>query len=338
MYQPDIDELKRVLTATQPYHVVQPFYRVNGFSGSAQTAPLRRSADELLKAFYKKAGLDVETLDRTRKQIQRDEQNALAQQMSEASRQSPWNAKTLRDALEDKRKAYELLNSSRTIPTFVPTRIVLDKPFLIWQTPSGGGHKIDFDSGIESMHSFVNFKIDTNVGGNLTEFGFYFFWRNDNDFPAVVNVDTSLILNGICSAKAASGILSGDACYLQIFTKLSLLEWWDQTSGQPAQPLPESSQMKYAVQFDCSGGGIGSPADYKYEIFFHAPFDLSYTLFTVPGKSVAVFYVALNVSYNFYKGGRDLDDEILVNFSNLSGNSIICPSVIVDVLTPSVQM
>lgn len=338
MSQPDIDELKRVLTAPQPHHVVQPFYRVNGFSGSAPAAPLRQSVAERLKSFYQKAGLDLEALDRTRRQIQRDEEHALAKELSEASKQSSWTAKHLRHAIEDKHKAYDLLNAARTIPALVPTRIVLDKPFLIWQTPSGAGDKIAFDSGIEPMHSFVNFKIDTNVGGNLTEFGFYFFWRNDSDAPAVVDVSTSLILNGICSAKAASGLLSGDACYLQIFTNLSLLEWWDQTSGQPAQPLPESSQMKYAVQFDCSGGGLGSPADYKYKVFFHAPFDLSYTLFTVPGKSVAVFYVALNVSYNFYRGGRDLDDEILVDFSNLSGHSIICPSVIVDVLTPSVQM
>jgi hypothetical protein len=146
-------------------------------------------------------------------------------------------------------------------------------------------------------------------------------------------VDTSLILNGNCVAQAAPGIFSGDSCYLQIFTDLALLEWWDQTDGQPAQPPAQSTQFKYAAQLNCHGGGLGSPADTKYEVFFNAPFDLSYTLFTVPGHSVAVYVADVNVSYNIIDG-RDINDRIAVDFASPGANArIVCPSVNLQILT-----
>ena len=55
--------------------------------------------------------------------------------MSDGVKQSSLNAKALRHSLEEKRKAYELLNTSPIISPFVPTRVVLDKPFMIWGPP-----------------------------------------------------------------------------------------------------------------------------------------------------------------------------------------------------------
>ncbi len=342
MDQLDIDELKRVLTATEPgRREAPPFHRVSSLSAPAQATTLRQSVEQLLKSFGTKAGLDVEKLDQMLRQIQHEEENAFAKQVAELAKQSSWNATTLRHGIEEKRKAHELLNTSRIIPPLVPTRIVLDKPFMIWGPPPTVD-RTAVESNIESMHSSLKFRIDTNKGGGAAEYAFYFFWRNDNDFPVVVNVDTSLILTGFCQAKAGRGIFSGDACFLQIYSELLLLEWWDQTNGLPAQPVPESSQMKYVVQFSSSAGGLGSPPDNKYEHFFSAPFDLSYTLFTIPGKSVAVFYVHLNLSYNFTRGGGDINDRIAVDFKSPQGNySVICPSVNVDILTgppPRVQI
>ena len=161
MNQPDIDELKRVL---QTSRIAPPFQRAYNLSAPAQTTTLRRSVGDLLKSFYTKAGLDIGKLDQMLRQIQRDEENAFKKQMSDGVKQSSLNAKALRHSLEEKRKAYELLNTSPIISPFVPTRVVLDKPFMIWGPPPTRDLP-PFESNIESMHSFIKFKIDVNGGG-----------------------------------------------------------------------------------------------------------------------------------------------------------------------------
>ena len=51
-----------------------------------------------------------------------------------------------------------------------------------------------------------------------------FFGRTTSDSNAVVNVKTSLVLNGICSIGAGKGIFSGDSAYLYVSDWLGLAE------------------------------------------------------------------------------------------------------------------
>jgi hypothetical protein len=330
---PSIDELKKVLTSAPPERRrVAPGLRAAELSRRAQATTRRRGMEALLRSFFTKAGLDVAKLDQMAGQIQRDEREAFAKLAAEAAAHSARDSQALRHALAERRKALELLNTIPIIPPAGPSRIVLDKPFLIWQTPRLEASLVD--TTIEPLHSSVRASINTNTGFDYTQFNFYFFWQNDSDYFAVVNVDTSLILNGFCEIEAATGFLSGDRCGLTLTGQLSLLELWDQTNGQPAQPLFESSQMRAVASLDASGGGFWSSPDIKSQIFVNDAFDLSYSLFPVQGHSVAVFEVSLVVQYGFSEGGGDLTDLIFVDFADEGKNrSVICPSVNLELLT-----
>jgi hypothetical protein len=330
---PSIDELKRVLTAAHTERRrAAPGTRAAALSSQAQATTRRRGVEAHLRSFFTKAGLDVVKLDQMLGQIQRDEREAFARLAAEAATHSARDQQALRHAIAERRRAIELLNTVSIIPPAGPRRIVLDRPFLIWQTPRLEESLVD--SKIESLHSSVKVRINTNTGSDFTQFNFYFFWENNSDFFAVVNVDTSLILNGFCEIEAVNGIFSGDKCFLELTGQLSLLELWDQTSGQPAQPMFENSQRKTAASLDASGGGIFSSADIKSQMFINDAVDLSYSIFAVPGNSLAVFEVSLVVSFAFTDGGGDIADLIFVDFADDGANrSIICPSVNLELLT-----
>ncbi len=331
MPQPTIEELKRVLTATRARREAPPFRRLAGPPGRAQASTLRREADGLLRSFVTKAGLDVAKLDQIREQIRRDEQDAFAKFAAEAAKHADRDRQALRHGIEGKRKAYEALKAPPFLPPAGPSLIVLDRPFLIWQMPQEYGSEF-IDSSYGSMDSSAKFTVETSTGSQSTQIIFYFWWVNDSDFLAVVNVDTSLILNGVCEVGAGTGFFSGDSCFLDLTAQLALLEWWDQTSGQPAQPMPESTQTMLAASLSASGGGIFSSPVFKSQMFINDPFDLSYTMFAVPGNSGVLFEVSLVIEYAFTSGGLNISDLILVDFAT-GANSIICPSVNLTLLT-----
>jgi hypothetical protein len=169
------------------------------------------------------------------------------------------------------------------------------------------------------------------LGGNdNTQFNFAFLWQNDNDYEAVVNVLTALILDGSCEVQAAPGFFSGDTTDLYMNTHLSLLQLWNQ--GPDAyQPLDSQSVLHLNAQ----GGGIfglgGSPG--KPEILQQAVYDLSYSSLLVPPRESAVFEVDLAMSYSSGDLGN-LSNWISVN--SVSGNSgflATCPVVFLELLT-----
>jgi hypothetical protein len=334
MSQPTVDELKRVLSARHArQHGAAPTHRAARPRGRARATTNRREVEQLLRSFFAKSGLDVAKLDQMLRGIQRDERDAFETLAAEDATHVDSDRQTLRYQIEGRQKAFEAINAHPIGGHFASTRIVLDKPFLIWQTPRPNLNEF-IDSHYESLNSSVKIKIDTNTGSDITLFSFYFFWVNDGDFAAGVNVDSSLILNGICEVEAATGFFSGDRCGLSLSAQLTLLEWWNQPDGQPTQPLPQNSQFKTLASLDASGGGIFSSPDFKSRIFSFESADVSFDAFLIPAHSGAVFEVSVGVSYAFTDGGEDIADLILVDFAdNAAGRFISCPSVNLELLT-----
>jgi len=249
-----------------------------------------------------------------------------------ASKQNAFN-----DALQSRVQALGFLTGA-----FAPSLVTLDKPFLIWQWPHPE-LDIFIDSHTESANSFITVYVDKKHGGDDTQFKFHFLWTNESDAWSLVNVTTSLILNGFCIVNADLGIFSGDSVRLFMEAQLGLMRWsgWPpDPNGKPAdqtyEPIRQGSQFQNVVDWNVAGFGYfgGGPPGYNYQrqVFTMTPFDLNYRLFPVPPGGVAIFEVSLRILY-WIEDGND-DSLVLANFFD----RIFCPWVQLEVLTPTATM
>jgi hypothetical protein len=224
------------------------------------------------------------------------------------------NRRAFHRGVEDRRKALDAL-AARIGP---PGVVTLNKPFLIFS------NRTLVDSQIEPLNSFARFKVDTNTGGEIDHVTFYFFWENDADHNVVLNVTSSLVLNGRCAVGAGKGIFSGHSAWIDVFAEMNLFQWWNQP---PTMPLSEASQFQQIVFLQVEGGGLFGDPDSKQQIFSFAPFEFSYTTFLVPPQSPVVIEVSLFMSYNNVEGG-DINDFVINDFEDANlFRRVICPAV-----------
>ncbi|MGA8595883.1 MAG: hypothetical protein WB676_14285 [Bryobacteraceae bacterium] len=231
---------------------------------------------------------------------------------------------------EERRQALSLF--SRILPPFVPVEVVLEEPFLIWQLPNPQSN-IWISEQYAPSDSFVKFLVDTSEGSDSTQFVFYFWWENEQSSFALVNVNTSLILNGTCGVSAAPSVLFGNSASISLSANLTLLQWWEQP---PTQPLYQDSQMQFIVGLLAYTGAsldFGSP-DVKKKDFNFSPFNLSYSMLAVPPQSGVLIEVALQMDYSFDGGELDISEYAMANF-NSGDNFVMCPFVQLEILTAS---
>ncbi len=299
----------------------------------------RQAVGKLLKSHFKKSGLDLEKLRRLaakrRSEILRifEERNAAVG----GRQQSLENV--FREGIESRRKALELLPGPHA-----PFFINLDKPFLIWELPHPE-LDIFIDSQIESMNSSIKVLVQRHQGSDDTTFTFYYLWTNQSEFAAVVNVRTSLVLNGVCEVVASEGIFSGDTDVLSMTASLALIRWsgWGtdpvtgQSNDQTPEPFTQATQTQTATSLSATGGSIFASTFPGAEQFFSfQPFDLSYSLFAIPAGATTLFEVSVEMSYlvDLWRDGTDGSDYILFDFaSDKFARQIICPGVTLEVLT-----
>jgi hypothetical protein len=330
----DTDQLKNALAAR--FKQRRGFSKLRwpaGIPGQSQTAISRPGVNQILKSFFAKAGLDIEKLDQLISHNQNEARLTFEKQVEEAAKHSVADEAALRRGLAGRQKALEILQKFHPGHPRVPSTIVLDQPFLIWQMPDFES-SIFIDSTTEPMNSSVRFEINTNTGNALTQFNFYFLWRNESDGYAVLDASTSLVMNGLCEAGSASGILSGDDTQIIVTTELLPLQWWDQVGGQPTEPVPEQGQSRQIVSLFTSAGGLFSSAGFSAQLVSNALVDLNYQLFGVPSGATAVFEVSVAVQYSISGDGGDISDLVLIDFADKATNrSVICPSVTLQLLT-----
>jgi hypothetical protein len=208
--------------------------------------------------------------------------------------------------------------------------VTLDQPFLIWQLPNPQS-EIFLDQVYAPFGSLIKINAYTTSGSDNTQFIFYFWWNNDADTFALINVSTSLVLNGKCAAAAAPAVLFGNNAYLDMSASLNLLQWWTQP---PTTPAYQSTQFHSITSLHASTGAsfdFGSP-DEKLQVFFFFPVDLSYSMLAVPPQSGLLIEVSVQMDYSFDGGELDLSEFVQADFSSGDG-FIMCPSVQLEILT-----
>jgi hypothetical protein len=329
MTQIDLNEVKRI-SSEIARHRFPPLPKPSPALIKDQAA-----IENLLKSHFSDTGLAVAQLNKLRASLQVERRKLFAEQAAERAKTLPTAETELRQAMLYRREAAQLLS----VP-FQPTFISLDKPFLIWELPHP---ELDIfvDQHVESMNNFIKINAHKHSGGDSTTFTFYFLWTNPSDFAAVANVDTSLILNGVCEVIADTGIFSGHHNYLYLSSYLLLMRWngWgtDPVTGksndQTPYPFPQGTLYQSMAALDVTGGGLfGDPGIAEQEFNFQS-FPFNAELIVLPAGATMLFEVSLLLQYNIEDGG-DFDDVIFDFASDNFGRRILCPQVSLELLTP----
>lgn len=334
----DIEQLKSALPGINKQQLITSAFGRPSFE--KPKFPYRRAVGEILGPFLKKGGVDIAKLDKMSMQNQEELRSIFRRRQADAAKHASAAAAAFRQGVESRRKAFDLL----AVP-FAPYNIILDKPVLVMETPHTELDKF-IDWHTSPLDNWIKVKVDTNAGSDSTQFGFYFMWQNESDAYAVVNVSTSLILNGATQVVAAQGFFSGDTASLYSSAYLSLLRWsgWgtDPVTGNSidgtVEPYYQQTQYQSIESMQVQGGGLFGDVGEDSKSFAYTPFDLGYNVFAIPGGAVAIFEVALSLEYGFADGGN-ISDSVFFDFANEKNNySIQCPFVQLQVLTASPNM
>lgn len=213
----DTSQLKKVVTALNKNDASLKLEREDPLR-LLHHARSQRAIGKFSKAFFEKSGLQSSKLDKLILNRRAELKGIIKKQKADAkkliaSKQNAFNA------LQSRRQALEVMTGA-----FAPSLVTLDTPFLIWQWPHPE-LDIFIDSHTESANSFVTVYVDKKNGADDTQFKFHFLWTNESDAWSLVNVTTSLILNGFCIANADLGIFSGDSVKLLMQAQLYLMRW-----------------------------------------------------------------------------------------------------------------
>jgi hypothetical protein len=332
MAQIDIDEVKRVSAELSTHRL--PQIGIPQTSGALTQNGME--IQKILKSYFDKTGLDTDTLNKLTADRQTERRKLFEKQVADSAKNLNKAQIDFRQAMETQREALQLLATP-----YQSTFITLDKPFLIWQIPHPE-LDIFIDSHIEPLNSSVKISAHKHAGGDSTSFTFYFLWQNPSEFAAVVNVKTSLVLNGFCQVIAASGFFSGHANFLDLRARLDLLRnggWGtDPTTGvSNNQTLFPSQPIQRIKLLQAKGGDLLSQLsgdwDEDHQPFTFEPFPLSRDLIVIPAAASILFEVSLDVSYSIEDGGA-FDDVIIDFASDDFDRRVICPMVALELLTP----
>ncbi|MCU0974450.1 MAG: hypothetical protein MUF80_10940 [Burkholderiales bacterium] len=328
----DKSELKRIISVMKSGKI--PTDQGNANPRPPVASPKRRAAAAMVDLVLQKAGLDGAKFGKLVAEDQRALRADFAKERAIAAKNMRASSATFRSAMTARREAAKLLGAP-----FIPAIVSLDKPFLIWQLPNPQLN-IFIDSHVESMNSFVRVRVNDPTASNSTRFVFFFLWSNETDSFAVVNIRSSLIVNGGCSVQAKSGIFSGAVETLNINAQLAIIRWFgwgmDPVTGtsndQTAHPAFQPTQRQAIAFLRAEGGHIFQGASFKSQSFSFEQFALSHRQLVVPNRASVVFHVSLELSYN-PEDGLDLENNIDVDFSE-RGSAVFCPNLELEVLTP----
>ncbi len=284
----------------------------------------QRNAEQLLTSFLTKSGFEFDKFDMIRVQNQTELKQIAEKEKANAIKNSTSikddfvkNIANWRNSLEN------IVKVGPANPNF--NFIVIGTPFLVW--PSHG--VIMDDPHIEPWKNSVKFKINSNSSSYGSEnVTFYFLWENPDNKYVVLNVGSSLVLNGYCENSADggwAGIFPGGTSNLNLDAKLILYDW---TTQPPTAPYPpESTQNKHILTLTAYGGGYFEAVGAIEHTPATGSYDIGYNLFLIPPHGVAVFEVVLSVQYQNDNARIDVIDFESGDFQ------VICPAVVIAVLS-----
>lgn len=272
------------------------------------------------------AGPDIDEFDNTRARNRTEMRQFLQKQKIAVAKRSSEVKEALHYGIEARRRATEYLASSRrkAVPDLGFRFVVIDTPLFILASQ-------DINLSFQSRAPWNNVaKIegewDTPYPDNgFDDLSFIFVWENPADEPVVVNVESYLVLNGFCDVLAEAGRDPGTwgshASTVGFTTELVVFEYWN---NPPTTPSGQFGQFSAGPGIYADGGGLFGLGDYE-SLAVGGAYDVTYRMFLIPPKGVAVFEVALMIGH-WTNGGY-----IEVDFGSRDFE-IMCPALLMAVV------
>jgi hypothetical protein len=282
------------------------------------------------QSYLAKTGLPIDELTKLRASRQAELRSLFKARLAENAKGFPARESGFRESVDNRHEALRLLATP-----YQSTFVTLDQPFLIWQFPNPD-FSIFVGSNTGPGSSFIKIKMDVQTPKHASygrQCVFHFLWSNDSQFAAVINVRTSLVFNGVCEVYAAPGIFFGHHNTLTIGAHFDIIRWtgW----GDVNQTLlPSLQPYQYVALLDVTGESIFGQRRHEIQEFDFQGFDFSRDLIVVPAGAVTMFKVTVDLSYTM-SDPDELSDQIFFDFADdASGSRIICPSLVLELLTP----
>ena len=235
-----------------------------------------------------------------------------------------------------------LLNHQRadaiTSRPHLSTALVLDQPFLIWELPHPRpGFDPHYEPGNSSMTMSV---LQQSPPGDRTQCIFYFLWNNASAFAAVIDVSTSIVLDGLIQIIGAGGILNPDSTSVSLTSELDIYRWsgWgpDPVTGAATDetllPFSQATQFHTESTMTVTGGHLDSSE--RTQRFPAAATDLGAHLIAVPAGAVTMFEVVVTAQWALTGDGGP--NRVDIDFGSPAFHRrIVCPSLTLGILTPT---
>jgi hypothetical protein len=295
------------------------------YNAELQRLPLerRRANDEIARSFLRKAGVDIESLNDAIAQNDAAFVAATEQLRTRDSRDATLRATAFQAAANRSRETAELLARIRGEP-LLTSFLYLDEPIFIAQSSDRGLGSLA-DWSIAPFNSRMQVSLDERGLGGSPSFSFFFLWVNETGSFQVLDIATSLTVNGFCEVFAANGIFSGDVNQLLADADLSLYQ--PAASGIPDQVISNPFGVLSVTGNGLFGGGA-APA---YQSFDYASRELVCDNLGVASQNSVLIEVTLRLSFG---GPPDSDNHIVVDSADEdAGYFVLCPYVLLKLMT-----
>ncbi len=200
----------------------------------------------------------------------------------------------------------------------------LDQPFLMWEFPHPETD-VWLDSTVQPFGSLFKILVDDSHSHPLRQFVFHFLFTAPED--VVVDVSTSLLLNGNSSVSAAAGIFSGTTVNRFPDGYLDITRWSGWAAGLDQTPVTDDRYTgRFSANLHAQGGHIFGDPGTAGQTFALDQTLLGFTALGIPAGATTMFRVVLEESHAFDDDGGNLSDNVTVDF-NSGSNFAMCPSL-----------
>lgn len=281
----------------------------------ARLMALRGKLEKQLQPLFAEAGSDIAKINKILAEHQNEVGRVLEKEKTKYAKTFAALNKDLRRRIENQRKALEQIAFKPGIVTLVPL-------WTAWNIAELPGN-IPFQSHTEASNNWAvtTFENGTNGSGTV-EVYFWFAWRNPSqDIALVIDAKSDLILQGTCRVHGNSHVIFFGDVSLDMHAELVAYTGIDPISGASVQI--ESFRVLGRPRPPLLGTGPDTAS---------AAISDTYHLSGLPnisvnGGSLVLFAVHFWAHYSVYNGSVSFDFE--------SPGFILCPSVQLEIITPS---
>lgn len=193
------------------------------------------AAERLFWPLLAQSGIDINRIEAKLEKQQAALRLGAEQQRTQAIAHSAQEAVFLQQALENLRKAVDLLAGAS--PGFF---VILDTPTTIAVTT---GMRL-IQSRLQAKNSWAKVTFVSNAVGDTETVTFHFFWENPSDYVAVINGDAYILAHGFCVAlHDGSFFPNSNRTTLTLTARLDLDELWTDPASHPLSSGNETATI-----------------------------------------------------------------------------------------------